>query len=481
MYKWKVVATDEASPLVHAYSYLYAAVSFTAPMLGFEEEWLIECKDKLWKIAIDPEAFKQHGEITIQKLKNRGFFEEAVHNSVESIEKLVRFTAAVEAENLQSKTNSQLFAFYKETFDKWVEANKWGHVVNLVDFDHFLLSTKIMAFLEQKTNAGGISAAEAFSLLLASTKRGKLQQQDVDFYSLLAKAQEGEDIAEDLQQHALKYRWLQFHYDGPVILGQDYFLDSIHSALNTGINASKELEKIKNQEEELKKQQRELVAKLGLSQEEIYWVELAQEFSFLKGLRKDGVFEASCNNYSLVKEMAKRLNLTPRQVRFMAPGEVEQGLKTGQINVGEINSRAKHCVCVFRKSSSVFYTGEKAREFAAAMYEENIDSDTREIQGSVAFPGKAKGTVKIVNSSSDMKKFEKGDILVSAATNPNMVPVMKIAGAIVTNEGGITCHAAIVSRELKVPCVIGTRAATKWLKDGDVVEVDAEKGIVRKV
>jgi pyruvate,water dikinase len=64
-------------------------------------------------------------------------------------------------------------------------------------------------------------------------------------------------------------------------------------------------------------------------------------------------------------------------------------------------------------------------------------------------------------------------------TRPEYVPLMKKAAGIITDEGGITCHAAIVSRELKIPCVIGTKIATKVLKDGDMVEVDADKGIVK--
>jgi pyruvate,water dikinase len=78
-----------------------------------------------------------------------------------------------------------------------------------------------------------------------------------------------------------------------------------------------------------------------------------------------------------------------------------------------------------------------------------------------------------------MKKMKKGDILISPATNPNLMPAISKAGAMVTDEGGITSHAAIVSRELKIPCIIGTKIATQVLKDGDLVEVDANKGIVR--
>jgi len=77
-----------------------------------------------------------------------------------------------------------------------------------------------------------------------------------------------------------------------------------------------------------------------------------------------------------------------------------------------------------------------------------------------------------------MSKMKQGDILVSIATDPDIVPAMKKAAAIVTEQGGVTSHAAIVSRELKIPCVIGTKIATKVLKDGMEVEVDANKGIV---
>ncbi|MEY2664432.1 MAG: hypothetical protein RIT04_240, partial [Candidatus Parcubacteria bacterium] len=75
--------------------------------------------------------------------------------------------------------------------------------------------------------------------------------------------------------------------------------------------------------------------------------------------------------------------------------------------------------------------------------------------------------------------FEDGSVLVTSMTRPEFVPLMKKAIAIVTDEGGITCHAAIVSRELKKPCIIGTKVATQVLKDGDMVEVDANSGIVR--
>ncbi|MBW2977358.1 hypothetical protein KY331_00785 [Candidatus Woesearchaeota archaeon] len=103
------------------------------------------------------------------------------------------------------------------------------------------------------------------------------------------------------------------------------------------------------------------------------------------------------------------------------------------------------------------------------------------IKGTSAYPGKVKGRVRLVLYSTPNIPFDKGDILVSPSTNPNLVPLFNKSAAVVTDEGGIMSHAAIVSREMGIPCVIGTKIATKVLKDGDYVEVDADKGIVRKI
>jgi pyruvate,water dikinase len=85
----------------------------------------------------------------------------------------------------------------------------------------------------------------------------------------------------------------------------------------------------------------------------------------------------------------------------------------------------------------------------------------------------------IILTTADFPKFKKGDVLITEMTRPEFVPLMKEAVAIITDEGGLTCHAAIVSRELNTPCIVGTKIATRIFKDGDMVEVDAERGVVR--
>jgi phosphoenolpyruvate synthase (EC 2.7.9.2) len=105
-------------------------------------------------------------------------------------------------------------------------------------------------------------------------------------------------------------------------------------------------------------------------------------------------------------------------------------------------------------------------------------ADTVVLQGQGASPGIASGPVIIIEDVKDIGKVKEGDIMVTRMTNPDMVPAMRKVAAIVTDEGGMTCHAAIVSRELGTPAVVGTRKATQTLTDGQVITVDGEKGLI---
>ncbi len=100
------------------------------------------------------------------------------------------------------------------------------------------------------------------------------------------------------------------------------------------------------------------------------------------------------------------------------------------------------------------------------------------ISGQGASPGIGSGPVRVVSSIEDLQKIEKGDILVTMMTNPDMVVAMQKASAIVTDEGGLTSHAAIISREMGIPAVVGTKTATQKLKDGQLVTVDGSTGRV---
>ncbi len=135
------------------------------------------------------------------------------------------------------------------------------------------------------------------------------------------------------------------------------------------------------------------------------------------------------------------------------------------------------------KRSSVYFTKKKIY-FLSAIDTDRIekiwlnDSEKKILKGASAFKGKVKGRCKVILDYYGAT-IKSGEILVTGMTNPNYLLLMKKAAAIVTDGGGLLSHAAIVARELKKPCVIGTKIATKVLHNGDLVEVDADKGVVK--
>ena len=210
--------------------------------------------------------------------------------------------------------------------------------------------------------------------------------------------------------------------------------------------------------------------------------DIAADIVYLKAFRKDCIYFGSYVTDKVSKEIARRLNLTLKQVRYFAYWEMKDALLKNKFKVDVLNQRYKFSVVYTDSFRPKIYTGKAAQKFLNNLRFEKQDlTEIKELKGLTAYPGKVKGIVKIIETADDLKKMNQGDILLSETTYPALVPAMKKAAAIVTNVGGLTCHAAIVARELKIPCVIGTKIATRVLKDGDKVEVDANEGWVRKL
>ncbi|PIN87202.1 hypothetical protein COV19_00945 [Candidatus Woesearchaeota archaeon CG10_big_fil_rev_8_21_14_0_10_44_13] len=151
----------------------------------------------------------------------------------------------------------------------------------------------------------------------------------------------------------------------------------------------------------------------------------------------------------------------------------------------EMKQRREFYLLVFERPIMSFYSGSKGMEIKERILGSGSSEIITEFKGIIANKGKAEGVVKLIKFD-DLRLIEKMAktinerfILVAGMTNPIMVPLIKKAKAIVTDEGGITCHAAIISREFNIPCIIGTKISTQILKDGDLVEVDADNGIIR--
>jgi len=111
--------------------------------------------------------------------------------------------------------------------------------------------------------------------------------------------------------------------------------------------------------------------------------------------------------------------------------------------------------------------------------QKHADNLIKEFKGLSATKGVYKGKVRLVTDLNNLKNVKVGDVLVTHMTRPQFNLQIKNSGAIITNEGGILCHAALLAREFNIPCIVGTKFATRVLHDGDLVEVDADNGVVR--
>ena len=134
---------------------------------------------------------------------------------------------------------------------------------------------------------------------------------------------------------------------------------------------------------------------------------------------------------------------------------------------------------VYYKNWSV-YDGSQYEEWRKKLLP---NDQLKQVKGVPAYQIQKKviGKIKSHISFSYVSDLPKDCILVTGMTNPQLVPFLKNVKGIVTDEGGLMCHAAIISRELKIPCIVGTREATQIFKDGDLVELDTQKGIVKKI
>lgn len=317
---------------------------------------------------------------------------------------------------------------------------------------------------------------DEFSLLISPTVPDITNEEQMDWEQIVKKRYSKDIIIE----HVGKYPWLVIsHFTAEDVietLTQRYDYDKVHFEHKDIIKEKKELKK--EQDKTLKKHPeiKEYVLRaqrLALTRMEVKSAWASQDFYIMP----------------LMYEISKRTGEDIKDIgKYYLIEEVKDLLDGKKLSNEEKERRKKCFVGLWRDGKLTFASGEEGEEIAKKelvdLYEVN-KSD--ELKGNVANPGIARGIARIhevnnVEQTRELRRnFKKGDILISGMTQPNIMDVASKAAAFVTDEGGMLSHAAIVSRELKIPCIVGTHSATQVFKDGDYVEVDANKGIVRKI
>ena len=177
------------------------------------------------------------------------------------------------------------------------------------------------------------------------------------------------------------------------------------------------------------------------------------------------------------KKAAAITGIDPHLFSTITESELNQVFLTRKASSEEMKKRRTWCAIMYHNTKFSFYYDRNYLNIIGI----NENTNTSVVEGRTAFEGKVQGKVRIINKIENAGTINEKIVLVSINTNPTLTPIFEKCAAIITDEGGLACHASIVSRELKIPCIVGTKIATKVFKDGDFVEVDATNGIVRKI
>lgn len=312
---------------------------------------------------------------------------------------------------------------------------------------------------------------DEISILTSPDKLTYLQEELIERHKIAGSKQ-----SRKIKQHYDRYYWYLTSWQHAKITDEKHFERSIKG------NLAKEVKKILDHKKDIEKRKKQIIKKHRIDAKTQKVFRFFTELNDWRDIRKK---EAVCKiNYDLwlfLKKLAKYNKIGLDLASHIVVHELNS-FKLSKSYIRTLKKRAKgYYVMYYNKNGSLRWAYGKDAETILKALENRISSELREIKGRIAYPGSVKARVKVVNSISEFSKIKKGDILVSVMTRPEMMPVMKKAAAIITDEGGITCHAAIVSRELKIPCIVGTQIATSSLKDGDLVEVNGATGVIKLI
>lgn len=307
-----------------------------------------------------------------------------------------------------------------------------------------------------------------FPILTAPTSLSFIASEENALYQLA----HGDYNESDLSDHLKEYFWIQNNYSGPDPITLDLLRERIKDGLKqTDINS---IIKAKN----------EAIKELSLTQDILKLIEIIDFTTVWQDDRKANIVRTISYVDAILQEISRRIDLSKKDLYYLSCFKLNDIKSLAEIKtMQKIFSDRRHGVffLVNDEEQEISVVGDEYREVESYLAKIRGDEIDEELHGSISNPGTAIGPAAICTTLESITKVKDGDILIASITRPEYMPAIRKAAAIVTDEGGITCHAAIVSREMNIPCIVGTKKATKMFKDGEMLEVRANHGVVRKI
>lgn len=322
-------------------------------------------------------------------------------------------------------------------------------------------------------------------------------EEPIDLLKIAIRMQNGENISKLLDEHVSKYGWMlapverefkvfeKSHYEQRI---NDWIKnDEVSDRLTSILSSRKQNDTCFHDTIEKYHFTEELTSLVNSIRTFIYYRTFLTEHT-------DWLFFSG--RTTILREIAHRKNFSEDDLVMLSLDEVVSYLQkkiSKEEAQSRAQSRAQYYAIIYISGELITFDGDDAIDIEHSFVPSFVESHKKIsqkinnhekindifVKGTTCYPGRVVGKVKIVKTLSDCIKVQKGDILVANMTTPNFISAMERAAGFVTDQGGITCHAAILSREMKIPCIVGTSIATKVFHDEDIVEVNAYLGIAR--
>lgn len=477
--KWRFNVRRRFSWFVEYFQIMGTNRDIFKRVLGIDFAYSNMKKDADYNEFTDQGEEAQSIEIVKEKTaKDFSFLQELAEKSYEKSRKMLSVAKKVSTSNFREFSNPELKLFFDEIALEFLEYQPVIFLVFPVEkYLEELLRAEISRIAEEKGR--GEKKKEYFSIFSMPKKELVVVMEEKSLLEIVIAKKEGKEIKQMLRNHLKEFAWIPT--DDPT--GKPWTEYDLEKRIETllEMNPEEKLKKMVKGEKQREQTFRKYVEELELDNKTLGLVNITREFVFLRNYRIESWIQANFLVRDFLEFVASKADLKLGELFALSSEEISAFLGKGEIvSRKEIEKRLKAYAYTKLDEKFEAFFGEEAQKLGH-FHPKEKEATSKEIRGSTANKGKAIGTVKVIRELSEISKVEKGDILVASMTVPQYIPAMEKAAALVTDEGGITCHAAIVSRELGVPCIVGTGNATKLLKDGDRVEVDANQGTVRKL
>lgn len=416
---------------------------------------------------------------------DNNFFDKFAKIEFDIVEKIKDYLTYLENKDLKILSFKELY----EEFDRFNKLYIESFIPGMTRPEDYLIYALERELIQTEFNKEEIESI--FSKISTCPNYFPLSysEEPLDLLKIALEIKKGNNVEKLIDEHVSKYSWIK----GPVEFEDTSFTKEDYVArLDNLINTNVE-EKIENINKVRKNNDIEyeaILKRYKFSDKAKKLIKSIRDFIFLRTYTteySDHLFYIG--RHTIFKEIADRTNINSQDLIMLNDTEILNILN----NKGKITDEIKNILKERKKGFAMIWINENiesvfgdeslelqneiAKNYKTLEDNEN-NSDKKTISGSVANRGKVRGVARVLNTYKDIYKVRKGDIIVATMTTPDYVSAMEKAAGFITDEGGITCHAAILSREFNVPCIVGTVNGTKEIKDGQMIELDAYNGKV---